>query len=299
MADDPRTPRSLEELFGVERIGEDRFRTRLEGFGGRSFGGETLGCATLAAARTCEGRALHSLHASFLRPVPAETPIELRVERQRDGRRLAHRRVRIEFRDRLCSDFSLSFAAPGGGPEYQDARLGADPPTPETLASDEEVARNEAWTDWRPGPMEWRWIGTPWRPASDEPSRYAAWIRPRSPLPHERGLHEAAVAFMSDMHSHWSVARKLGEHFEPHGFVSLDHALWLHRDLPWDDWRLLVTESDVAHAGRALTRRTLYTREGVLVASIAQEALIPGARGRSPQDPARRDTMTHRGDEEP
>jgi acyl-CoA thioesterase-2 len=88
-------------------------------------------------------------------------------------------------------------------------------------------------------------------------------------------MHKAALAFLSDYHSHFSVARKLGAHFEPTGFTSLDQVLWIHRDLLWDDWWHLTTERDVAHAGRALTRRLLHTRDGRVVASMAQEQLLP------------------------
>lgn len=80
---------------------------------------------------------------------------------------------------------------------------------------------------------------------------------------------------MSDFHSHWPVARKLRRNFEPVGFASLDQLVWIHRDLAWDDYWLLTSENDVTHAGRAFTRRTVHAADGRLVASMAQEALVP------------------------
>ena len=106
-------------------------------------------------------------------------------------------------------------------------------------------------------------------------SRYAGWVRPRIPLPKDRCLNAAALAFLSDYHSHFSVARKLAGSFEPFGYTSLDQVVWVHRDRPWDDWWLLRTESDVAHAGRSFTRRVLHARDGQLIASMAQEQLLP------------------------
>lgn len=273
-------PPSRSPLFPIERVGEDVFSARLGG-----FGGDTLGCGTLAAARTCEDWPLHSLHAHFLRPVPRDEPVALHVERLRDGRRLAHRRVQLRAHDRLLCELLASFAAPApaAGAGFQDAILDTATPPPEHLPTEQEVARAEGWQEGEPGPLfgplEWRWIGaTPWQdPAPGRPSRYGAWVRPRTPLPEDRGLTAAMLAFLSDYHSHMAVARRLGGWFEPVGFTSLDQVLWVHHDVLWDDWWHLASECDVAHAGRALTRRTLHARDGRLVASMAQEQLIPTA----------------------
>jgi len=272
----------LEEVLVVEEVGEDRFRANLDG-----FGGVTIGCATVAASRTCSERALSSFHTYFLRPVPTDRPVELAVERIRDGRRLAHRRVQFLAGDKLCGELVASFAAPGEGAEFGDARMDPATPGPDDLPTEEDVARGEGWTVDEPGPifgpLEWRFVaGVPWRPVGQgEPTLYSAWVRPRFQLPPERALHHGAIAFLSDYHSHMSVARRMALVGPPVGFASLDQAVWLHRDLPWDDWRLITTECDVAHGGRALSRRMLFARDGRLVASMAQEQLIPAVGGDS------------------
>jgi acyl-CoA thioesterase-2 len=284
MAENGSWSRPLEEFLVVESAGEDRFTARLDG-----FGGVILGCATLAAARTCPERALHSLHAYFVRPVPGDRPVEIVVERLRDGRRFALRRAQIRLEGRLLFELMASFATAGEGVDYQDAVLDPELPPPESLPSEEEIARAEGWKADEPGPLwgalEWRWIGgTPWQaPAAGTSSRYRAWVRPRFPLPADRPLQAAALAFLSDYHSHISVARKLGGHFDTSGFASLDQVLWVHRDLRWNDWWLLTTESDIGHGGRALTRRLLHSRDGLLVASMAQEQLIPAATASRPE----------------
>lgn len=261
----------------MEVLAENRFTTRLRSHGGSTFGGEILGSAVLAAAHTCDGRPLHSLHGSFLRRVPPETPLELHVARLTDGRRFARRRIDIRLDDRLLCEATASFTASGSGAEFQELTVDDDVPQPENVATEAEVARAAQWTRWEPGPLEWRWIGTPWKTDQAAPSRYLAWVRPRFAISTEPGPQAAALAFLADYHSHWPVSRRLGGSFEPDGFVSLDQALWIHQDQPWDDWRLLISECDVAHGGRALSRRTLYLRKGRLVASMAQEALIPVA----------------------
>jgi len=272
----PETP-TIEQMLTLEPAGDDRYLARLPG-----FGGVTLGCATLAAARTTE-LSLHSLHVYFLRAVPRTEPALLRVSRVRDGRRFAHRRVEVCEGERVCCELVASFAAPAEGAELEEPERGDAPPEPESLPSEEEVARGDAWQAGMSGPIgrgltEWRYIGgTPWHAAPS--SRYQGWARPRVPLPKGRALHVAALAFLADMHSHMPIARRLGGPFEPFGYTSLDQLLWVHRDEPWDDWRLVTTLCDVAHGGRGFTRRTVRARDGRLLASMAQEQLLPAPAG--------------------
>jgi acyl-CoA thioesterase-2 len=214
--------RPLDQVLELEPVGADRFTARLDG-----FGAVTLGCATLAAALTTE-RALHGLHAWFLRPPPQDRPVELVVERVRDGRRLAQRRVAVRHGDQLLCEVLASFAASAPGLDAQDDGLDASVPPPEMLPSEQQIARSEGWKPDQPGPLggplEWRWVeGTPWRldgPA--ERSRYGAWVRPRFPLPAARAWHTAALAFLADYHSHMSVARWLGAFTAPVGYTSLE-----------------------------------------------------------------------------
>ncbi len=271
----PEPAHSMAEVLAVEALGEGRFRMRLDGFEGRSFGGQTLGCAIHAAARDCPERRLHALHACFLRPVPPERPVALELERMSDGRRLARRRVRVRDDGRLAFEVVASFTTDSRGACFQDRDPEPGLPAPEDLPDEASVAAAEGWDAWE-GPLEWRWVGFPWRldgPA--EGSVYHAWVRPRQSLAAGSPLRAAALAYLSDFHSHWSAARMQGGGFDSGGHVSLDQAVWIHRSLPWDDWFLLTSHCDVAHDGRALGRRVLHARSGELVASMTQESLVP------------------------
>jgi acyl-CoA thioesterase-2 len=117
-------------VLEIERVGEDRFAARGDG-----FGGVTLGCATLAAALSTD-RALHSLHSYFLRAVPLDRPLELVVERMRDGRRFSHRRVQVRDEGQLVCEVLASFAAGGAGFEAQDVILAPETRPPEALPSE-------------------------------------------------------------------------------------------------------------------------------------------------------------------
>jgi len=262
---------SLADVLRIEPDGEDRFRARLPG-----FGGVTLGCAALAAARSTASLALHSLHVYFLRAVPTSEPALLRVTRVRDGRRFAHRRVEVCEGERVCCELVASFAAPVERAAAFQEPDGPAPPAPEDLPAEAQLTPEQRKTRPLAGSLEWRYVdGSPAQRA--EVSRYQGWVRPGAPLPKERALHYAALAFLADMHSHMPAARRLGGPFEPFGYTSLDQVLWLHCEEPWDDWRLVTTVCDVAYAGRAFTRRTVHARDGRLLASMAQEQLLPQA----------------------
>jgi acyl-CoA thioesterase-2 len=261
----------LEERLRLEAAGEDRFQALLPG-----FGAVTLGCTTLAAARTTE-LALHSLHAYFLRPTPADRRSLLRVARVRDGRRFAARRVEVLDGDKLCFELLASFAGAGSGPEYEEAAPPSDLPAPEDLPDEAQVTKDEGLDSTKPGfvggAIEMRFVGgPPWR--KSDASRYRAWVRPRVALPAEPAFHAAALAFLADLHSHVPAARRLGYHFEPFGWTSLDQVVWVHRTEPWTDWRLLTSVSEIAAGGRAFGRRTLHARDGCLIASMAQEQFV-------------------------
>jgi acyl-CoA thioesterase-2 len=103
------------------------------------------------------------------------------------------------------------------------------------------------------------------------------WARPRLPLPDDARLHEAALAYLTDWASQGSIQRRFSPGFEPERFVSLDHAIWVHHPARWDDWWLITAHSPVASAGRSLTQREVYTRDGRRIASIVQESLLVDA----------------------
>ena len=135
-----------------------------------------------------------------------------------------------------------------------------------------ERAREHGWDDWVPKDIEWRWSGVPWEAAPS--SHWWGWVRTREPLGEEAALHAAALAFVGDFHCDFAVSRRIGGDFPRERFLSLDHAMWLHRRPRWQGWLLVHSRSGVAHAGRALSHREIYTAGGAHLASIVQEALL-------------------------
>jgi acyl-CoA thioesterase-2 len=137
-------------------------------------------------------------------------------------------------------------------------------------------------------PIEFRPIDmrryAPLRPGETRAAEQSVWIRIGGPLPDEPLIHTAALAYLSDMtlldtalvaHGHAIFDGR-------HQIASLDHALWLHRPCRADEWLLYVQDSPSAGGARALTRGMLFSRDGALVASVAQEGLIRPVRAAPP-----------------
>lgn len=269
------SPTHFADYLKLEEGGAGVFVGNLEDHGGASFGGEVFGLATLAAARSCPDRPVHSLHIHFLRPTPPATPVDFHVEHTRDGRRIAHRRVEVRHGERLCAQLVASFAEPAPDAVDFETLPFSPPAPPESLPSEKEVAEQENWEFYEPEVTEWRWPEMPWNVPAGTPSQYQGWVRPTEKMPDGSAMRSAALAYLSDFHSHLPVARVLGGSFEPVGYASLDIVVWIHRNVVWDDYWLLTSIADIAHGGRALTRRQLHDREGRLIATMMQEALIP------------------------
>jgi acyl-CoA thioesterase-2 len=248
----------------------------------RVFGGQVLAQALVAATRTVDAkRPCHSFHAYFLRPGDPTTPILYEVDRSRDGGSFTARRVAAIQHGVPIFILAASFQRVEQGFEHQ-SQMPVVPP-PEDLEDEQQVLLRrpdmpDAMRAWvaRERPFETRSVLS--RGLADRPARAAVdhiWLKTRGSLPDDPAIHRALLAFVSDM-------SLLDTALLPHGksifsnvqVASLDHALWFHRPFRADDWLLYVQDSPSASGARGFNRGSIYTRDGVLVASVAQEGLI-------------------------
>jgi acyl-CoA thioesterase-2 len=280
--------RALEQLIDIldlEQLEVNLFRGRSpDERRQRIFGGQVAGQALVAAGRTVERGSTHSLHAYFLRPGDPTTPIIYQVDRIRDGRTFTTRRVAAVQHGQAIFHLSASFQPDEPGPEHQAAMPEA--PDPETEPNFEErIAKIpteklpedvRAWIR-RERPIEVRSVGagSPFDHTKRPPVQLT-WIRARGKLPDSLLLHQCVVAYASDMTLLDTITL-------PHGIVwadgsyamaSLDHAMWFHRPFRADEWLLYAQESPIAHGARGFATGRLFTRDGTLVVSVAQEGLI-------------------------
>ncbi len=274
----------LDDLLGVldlEEIELNVYRGRNEADRHmRLFGGQVAAQALQAAARTVDGVPAHSLHGYFLRPGNPDVPVLYTVDRIRDGRSFTTRRVVAVQRGKAIFNMAVSFHEPESGYVHQDPAPTVPEPDELPTAADlveqnadrlpEEV---RAWAP-RPRPIDMRYEHAPTYLGGqphEGPSRN--WFRVGRRLEDGEALHQAILTYVTDIGLIDSVIQRHGRK-EPMMVASLDHAVWFHRPLRVDDWLLYVQDSPTAFGARGFARGSIFDREGVLVASVAQEGLV-------------------------
>lgn len=249
---------------------------------GRVFGGQVLSQSLAAATRTVDaGRDAHSLHGYFVRPGDARRPITFTVEQVRDGRSFSVRRVLATQDEKPILTLTCSFQAPAGGVDHQ-ATMPAGVPEPEELPTTAEllggipdpVAQETAWAR----PFDIRHVDPALylRPAAERTATNMVWMRTFTPLADDPHLHRAALTYASDYTLLEPVLRRHAVAWTHPGMsvASLDHSMWFHRPARVDEWLLYVQTSPSAQGSRGLGQGHVFTRDGVLVATVAQEGML-------------------------
>jgi acyl-CoA thioesterase-2 len=250
----------------------------------RVFGGQVLAQGLAAACFTVPDDApCHSLHAYFARPGIPARPIDYEVSAMRDGQSFVLRNVAAVQRDELTCQLLVSFGRDTPGPEFQPPM--PDAPPPESFPPEAErlermlekaLPMQRAFLKQR-SPIESIPVDmVDWTDHTPTHGRVRGWFRVRERLASDPRLHQCALAYASDMGLLGPSVRAIGGSFgDPDlQIASLDHALWFHRPFEWNDWLLFVFESLSVAGGRGLSRASIYTRDGQLVASVAQEGLM-------------------------
>ncbi|MBI0177312.1 acyl-CoA thioesterase [Bartonella apis] len=276
----------LLSILDLEKIDQNLFR----GQSGNSrwqrvFGGHVIAQALVAAHRSvAPDRFIHSLHAYFIRPGDPDRPIIYEVEPLRDGRSFSVRRVVAKQNGVAILSFSSSFQVDEPGLDYQRP-MPKNLPQPETLSGEHVIDQailesapeniRNYWNEQRPfliRPIDLEDYLT--RDKHQPVQR--CWFKLNGKVASTRSLNSALLAYLSDMTLLDTSLIVHGLSIFTPGLIpaSLDHSMWFHRPFSLDDWMLYDIESPNTHGARGLSEGYIYTRDGKLIASVAQEGLI-------------------------
>lgn len=278
----------LQQLFNhleLEKLDENLYRSAHKNEGWfRVYGGQVLAQALLSASHTVpDDRHVHSLHAYFLRPGDLDHPIIFQVDRIRDGKSFNTRRVVAMQHGHAILNLAASFQIREEGLSHQ-AQM-PDVPPPEECASRKEMAERfrgkisedllerfsrQFAVDLRHVDINSLFDNTPKEPVT------SVWFRVNSELPDDYDRHPHLLAYASDMTLLQTSLRPHGQSlFDPKlQIASLDHAMWFHRPFRTDEWLLYAQDSPSSSQARGFNRGNIFTRDGILVASVCQEGLM-------------------------
>jgi acyl-CoA thioesterase II len=272
----------LRVILNLEPLDRDLFRASASkgDLPTRIFGGQVIAQGLAAAYETVSDKLCHSLHAYFVRPGDPGQPVNFQVDRARDGRSFATRRVIAIQGGRQLLNLSASFHIQEAGWHHQHPIPNVDSPEislkkkPKTVAS---VDRKALDSDYFLRHIDKREID----PLDPEDPKFADdvnrfWFRMPSAVGVDFKMQQLLLAYASD-------TALLGTGLRPHGIswtqnkvqgASLDHALWFHAPARLEDWNLYSLDSPWTGNARCFGRGKIFSRDGVLVASVAQEGLI-------------------------
>jgi acyl-CoA thioesterase-2 len=279
--DSEETIENLVETLALEPIEVNLFRGMTSGRdGARIFGGHVIAQALMAAYETVADRACHSLHCYFIRPGDPNAPILYDVDRARDGASFTTRRVRAIQHGRQIFNLAASFHVAEQGFEHQSAMPDVAPPEGLPDAFEhmklllEQMPNPQHKLPPGPRPIEQR-TATARRVDEKSAPISNVWMRARAPIGADLHLHQAILAYASDMGFLETSLRPHGVFWQTPGLqsASLDHAIWFHRPFDFNQWHLYAQDSPVAYGARGFNRGQVFSRDGFLVASVAQEGM--------------------------
>jgi acyl-CoA thioesterase II len=272
----------------LEPMGGDRFRApgETDRFD-RVFGGQVVAQALVAAGTTVVGQVPDSLHAYFVEGGIPGLPVEVTVDRVRDGRSISTRRVTVMQGTRQVLVAILSFHSGSEEPELAETTPSDRGPVGVPLLQEwvrdfsaEQRLTGLSWIE-QPPPLELRMDEPPnfmGGPSAQGPRTH--WMRLPRPVGDDPLLHAALLAYASDYLLLDMILRAYPARAALTSFssFSLDHSLWFHRPARLDRWHRHTQETEAISGLRGLVRGAIHDADGRLVATAMQEGLVRLAR---------------------
>ena len=279
--------KELISLLNLEDLGNHNFSGNSVTIGSPNvFGGQVIAQAVNAAYKTIpENRFLHSLHSYFLEAGDLTIPINYHVQEVRNGGSFSTRRVTASQNEKTIFILAASFHKEEDGFEHQ-ATFDASIKQPEKLLSWDDMLKK--FGDFLPKSM--KYFLSIERPIEFKPVRIPNPLQPENLPPNEQvwfrlkgKKQEMDFRTKQEILTYISDYNILNAAFNPNASnynfgntqtASLDHSMWFFRDFDFDDWMLYSVESPNAFGARGLSKGNIFTRDGKLIASVAQEGLL-------------------------
>ncbi len=277
----------LLEILILEEVGENQFIGLSKYVGSPNvFGGQVLAQALNAANRTIlNQRILHSMHAYFLEAGNLNIPITYQVSIIRDGGSFSTRRVTAIQGEITIFILAASFHKRQDGHEHQ-IEMKSNVKPPEDLQSWSEMVelygeflpdkvrtflQMERPIDFKPtelfNPME----------KKDLPPFLDVWFKLKGDSSKlDLATRQQILTYISDYNvlSAALLPHASKAHYGNTQMASLDHSMWFFRDFDFNDWMLFSIESPSTSNARGFAKGDIFSREGKLIASVAQEGLM-------------------------
>ncbi|PQJ80397.1 acyl-CoA thioesterase [Polaribacter porphyrae] len=282
-----KTTKALIDLLDLKPIEKNVFSGESVTIGSKIvFGGQVLAQAVNSAYRTVQDdRFIHSLHSYFLEAGDLEIPIEYNVAEMRNGGSFSTRRVTASQKGKTIFILAASFHKKENGFEHQ-TEMNTNIKQPEELLSWTDMV--EKFGSFLPKgiksflsierPIDFKPVHVP-NPTKPEnrPAKEEIWFKLKGDIPKmDLPLKHQILTYISDYNV---LNAAFNPNAENHSFAntmtaSLDHSMWFFRDFEFDDWMLFSAESPNTYGARGLVKGNIFTRDGKLVASFAQEGLM-------------------------
>lgn len=276
---------NLIELFDLEQLDDGLFRGNSQDLGfPQVFGGQVVAQSLMAAMRMVEeNRNLHSCHSYFLRAGEACYPIIYEVELLRSGNSFTVMNVNAKQHNEIICRTMASFHVNEEGFDHQVEMPRVD--EPQVFYSENDLIRSlalmlpmplrEKFQAERPFDVRIQYPNDPFNGKLLPPEQFI-WAKANGDVPSLRRLQQCLLAYFSDFHCILTMLHPHERGFMQPGLriATLDHSIWFHREVDWNDWLLFALQSPNAFGARGLSRGEVFDRSGKLIATYQQEGLI-------------------------
>jgi len=278
--------KELLSLLKLEKVSETKFvGQNYPSSWGRVFGGQILAQSLHAAYQTIpEKRIAHSMHGYFILIGDINTPVTYEVDTIRDGKSFTTRRVVAYQNGKAIFNMAASFQKEETGVDHQIIAPNILPP--EVLRTDMQQVESikhknpnyyESLKKAHPKMFEFKPVEIMSHIETKNVIPFShVWFKTKEKTSITLPEKQQLLAFSSDINLIMTATKPHREKINdsPIFVASIDHAMWFHRDFEIDEWLLYAMDSPSASSARGFARGSIFSKSGILIASVTQEGLI-------------------------